>query len=104
MNKHLIVLTGYSERDLKKKKFNKNLRRCYRCKRTEADKTAVIFDNEVMFQDMQEFHPLTVLIEDKDNPVLFKYWLCAECYLLKEHEHSISEKKYPMELFERNDI
>jgi len=104
MQNHMILLTGYSEKEYMKRQPDKNLKSCYRCKRTESDKTAVVFDGDVMFQEMEEFTPLSVRMEDKDHPVIFKFWLCPECFLLREAELSKNIMTFPGELFERNDI
>lgn len=101
MENFAVILTGYSENEFKRLGHDESLRCCYRCKRTEQDRSAVIIEEDVMFQGIKLF-PLCV--EIKDSNLLAKFLVCVECYLLLRAERDDSGKHLPMEIFEREGI
>jgi len=97
----VILLTGYAEAEFKKLGHDENLRCCYRCKRTEEDKSAVIIEEGMLFQGIKLF-PLCVKIKDSD--LIAKFLLCVECYLLHRAGSNENAKSLPMEIYEREGL
>jgi len=97
----IILLTGYTESEFKKLGHDENLRCCYRCKRTENDKSAVIIKKDVMFQGIKL---LPLCVEIMDSNLLVKLFLCVECYLAREAERDEKAMHFPMEIFEREGL
>lgn len=93
-------LTGYSESEFRRLGHDKSLRCCYRCHRTEKDKSAVITRDGVMPQRLKLL-PMVVRFEEEGALVTIKYFLCIECYIEREGEQDKDGKPYPLEIFER---
>jgi hypothetical protein len=97
----IILLTGYTETEFNKLGHDENLRCCYRCKRTEKDKSAVINKEGVLFQGIKL---LPLCVEIMDSNLLVKVFLCVECYLAREAERDEKAMHFPMEIFEREGL
>lgn len=96
-------LTGYSESEFKRLGYDESLRCCYRCKRTEKDRSAVIIDKRVLYQGLKLL-PLSVRFKDEEMVMIAKFLICVECYILLEARRDENARHFPMEIYERGDF
>ena len=88
MSNQKIVFTGLTKREyIKMLEDGVQYAKCINCGRTSEDKSAVIFNGNVAFREM-EFFTHKVAISDE---VTVNHLLCLECSIIKE-KNDISEE------------
>jgi len=90
MSNQKIVLTGLTKREyIKMLEDDVQYAKCINCGRTSEDESAVIFNGNVAFREIEFFTHKVAISEE----VTVNHLLCLECSIIKEKNEAPEESE-----------